>query len=71
MRHARTFGFLRLRLWSRLFPATGREGYVPVAYVCTGKTSAQRENRMRCLEQGARRYFAGTPYPRAGFTSVD
>lgn len=59
------------RLWSRIYPATGREGYVPVAFVFTGKTEAQRESRMRRLEQAARRYFAGTPYPWAGFTAVD
>ncbi|MFI6530708.1 replication-relaxation family protein [Streptomyces uncialis] len=59
------------RLWSRIYPATGREGYVPVAFVFTGKTAAQRENRMRRLEQAARRYFASTPYPWAEFTAVD
>lgn len=59
------------RLWSRIYPATGREGYVPVAFVFTGKTAAQRESRMQRLEQAARAYFAGTPHPGAGFTSVD
>ncbi|WP_435609606.1 replication-relaxation family protein [Streptomyces sp. C10-9-1] len=59
------------RLWSRIYPATGREGLVPVAFVFTGKTEAQRESRMQRLEQRARRYFAGTPYPWAGFTAVD
>ncbi|WP_221355399.1 hypothetical protein [Streptomyces beigongshangae] len=60
------------RLWSRLYPATGREGYVPVAFVFTGKTAAQRESRIRRLEHAARRYFAGTPYPgsEAGITAV-
>lgn len=28
------------RLWSRIYQATGREGYVPVAFVFTGKTKA-------------------------------
>ncbi|MFJ1804027.1 hypothetical protein [Streptomyces sp. NPDC088180] len=59
------------RPWSRIYPATGREGYVPVAFVFTGKTAAQRESRMRRLEQAARRHFAGTPHPWAGFTAVD
>ncbi|MGZ0200593.1 replication-relaxation family protein [Streptomyces sp. RM1] len=59
------------RLWSRIYPATRREGYVPVAFVFTGKTAAQRASRMRRLEQAARAYFAGTPYPWAGFTAVD
>lgn len=59
------------RLWPRIYPATGHEGYVPVAFVFTGKTAAQRESRMRRLEQAARAYFAGTPYRGAGFTAVD
>ncbi|CAL9279262.1 hypothetical protein SUDANB180_07482 [Streptomyces sp. enrichment culture] len=54
------------RPWSRLYPATGREGYVPVAFVFTRKTAAQRESRMRRLEQAARRYFAGTPHRAKG-----
>jgi hypothetical protein len=44
---------------------------VPVAFVFTGKTEAQRESRMRRLEQSARRYFAGTPHRGEGFTAVD
>ncbi|TGB11640.1 hypothetical protein E4099_11850 [Streptomyces palmae] len=59
------------RLWSRIYPATGREGYVPVAFVFTGKTAAQRESRMLRLEQAARAHFAGTPHRGAGFTAVD
>lgn len=61
------------RLWSRVYPATGREGYVPVAFVFTGKTAAQRESRMQRLEQAGRRYFSGEPYPGrgAGITAVD
>ncbi|MFD6798795.1 replication-relaxation family protein [Streptomyces cyaneofuscatus] len=59
------------RLWSRIYPATGRAGYVPLAFVFTGRTAAQRDSRMRRLEQAARRYFAGTRYPWAGFTAVD
>ncbi|MEU5958826.1 replication-relaxation family protein [Streptomyces sp. NPDC047525] len=61
------------RLWSRIYPATGREGYVPVAFVFTGKTAAQRASRMQRLEQATRRYFAGEPYPGrgAGITAVD
>ncbi|MFJ2900601.1 replication-relaxation family protein [Streptomyces sp. NPDC087218] len=61
------------RLWPRIYPASSREGYVPVAFVFTGKTAAQRESRMRRLEQAGRRYFAGEPYPGrgAGITAVD
>ncbi|MFF5344080.1 replication-relaxation family protein [Streptomyces althioticus] len=50
-----------IRLWSRIYPATGREGYVPVAFVFTGKTAEQRASRIRRLEQAARAYFAGEP----------
>lgn len=70
-RAARGAAVHAFRLWSRIYPATGGEGYVPVAFVFTGKTEAQRENRMRRLEQSARRYFAGTPYRGEGFTAVD
>ena len=59
------------RLWSRLYPGTGREGYVPVAFVFTGRTDAQRASRMHRLEQAARAYFAGTQYPYAGITAVN
>ncbi|MFJ4007707.1 replication-relaxation family protein [Streptomyces sp. NPDC090023] len=59
------------RLWSRIYPATGREGYVPVAFVFTGKTAVQRESRMRRLEQATRGYFAGTPYRGEAFTAVN
>lgn len=61
------------RLWSRIYPPTGREGYVPLAFVFTGKTAAQRESRMRRMEQAARTYFAGASYPGrgAGITAVD
>lgn len=61
------------RLWSRIYPPTGREGYVPLAFVFTGRTKAQRESRVRRLEQAARRYFAGTAYRgrASGITAVD
>ncbi|WP_405393464.1 replication-relaxation family protein (plasmid) [Streptomyces sp. NBC_01102] len=59
------------RLWPRIYPATGHEGYVPVAFVFTGKTKAQRASRMRRLEQAARSYFAGTEYAGGGITAVD
>ncbi|WP_233436169.1 replication-relaxation family protein [Streptomyces anulatus] len=59
------------RLWSRIYPATGREGYVPLAFVFTGKTKAQRASRMRRLEQAARSYFAGAKYAGGDITAVD
>jgi hypothetical protein len=66
-------GVHAFRLWSRIYPATGREGYVPLAFVFTGATAAQRESRMRRLEHAARPYVAGTPYPGSaqGVTAVD
>ncbi|MFE5098197.1 replication-relaxation family protein [Streptomyces sp. NPDC056638] len=73
-RAARAYGGAKVhdfRLWSRIYPATGHEGYVPLAFVFTGKTQAQRASRMRRLEQAARSYFAGTKYPGAGITAVD
>ncbi|MEE1943268.1 replication-relaxation family protein [Streptomyces sp. TRM 70361] len=59
------------RLWSRIYPATGREGYVPVAFVFTGRTAAQRASRIERLEQAARAYFAGTPHRGESYTAVD
>ncbi|MCX4851722.1 hypothetical protein [Streptomyces sp. NBC_00893] len=44
---------------------------MPVAFVFTGKTEAQRESRMLRLEQATRAYFAGTKYPGGGITAVD
>ncbi|MGW0552182.1 replication-relaxation family protein [Streptomyces altiplanensis] len=75
-RAARSYGGAKVhdfRLWSRICPATGHEGYVPVAFVFTGRTKAQRASRIRRLEQAARRYFAGQPYPgrSSGITAVD
>ncbi|MGW3562266.1 hypothetical protein ACWDNT_34260, partial [Streptomyces sp. NPDC000963] len=63
----------QFRLWPRLYPASNREGYVPVVFVFTGKIAEQRESRMRRLEQVGRRYFAGEPYPGRGegITAVD
>ncbi|MGX1887266.1 hypothetical protein [Streptomyces sp. NPDC055287] len=61
------------RLWSRIYPATGHEGYVPVAFVFTGRTKAQRQSRIRRLEQATRVYFAGKPHngSASGITAVD
>ncbi|WP_258047145.1 replication-relaxation family protein [Streptomyces sp. SM13] len=73
-RVARAFGGVRVhdfRLWSRIYPANGHEGYVPLAFVFTGKTKAQRASRMRRLEQAARSCFGGTEYAGGGITAVD
>jgi hypothetical protein len=73
-RAARSYGGAKVhdfRLWSRIYPATGHEGYVPLAFVFTGRTKAQRASRMRRLEQAARSYFAGTKYAGGAITAVD
>ncbi|MCF3180034.1 replication-relaxation family protein [Streptomyces polychromogenes] len=61
------------RLWSRIYPPTRREGYVPIAFVFTGKTAFQRTSRIERLEKAARAYFAGSAYPGRdeGITAVD
>lgn len=61
------------RLWSRVYPATGREGYPPLAFVFTGATPAQRASRIRRLTEGAWPFCAGRYYSRADddITAVD
>lgn len=52
---------------------TGHEGYVPVAFVRTGRTKTQRASGMRRLEEATRRYLAGESYTgqEPGITAVD
>ncbi|MER7050285.1 hypothetical protein ABT391_36250 [Streptomyces jumonjinensis] len=45
-RHSGGAAVHAFRLWPGLYPATGHEGYVPVAFVFTGKTDVQHESRM-------------------------
>lgn len=61
------------RLWSRVYPATGREGYPPLAFVFTGTTPAQRASRIERLTEGAWPFCAGRYYSRADddITAVD
>ncbi|MEU8138202.1 replication-relaxation family protein [Streptodolium elevatio] len=54
------------RLWSRVYPGTGREGYPPLAFVFAGTTPAQRTSRIQRLKEGAWPYCAGRYYTRAG-----
>ncbi|WP_436777613.1 hypothetical protein [Yinghuangia sp. YIM S09857] len=41
------------RLWSRVYPATGHEGYPPLAFVFTGTTYQRRQTPRRRRETGA------------------
>ncbi|UGQ12062.1 hypothetical protein LO772_00130 [Yinghuangia sp. ASG 101] len=54
-----------------MYPATGREGYPPVAFVFTGGTSARRVGRMNRLAAAARSLYAGHPYGYAGTTALN
>ncbi|WTX01133.1 hypothetical protein OG216_47850 (plasmid) [Streptomycetaceae bacterium NBC_01309] len=61
------------RLWSRVYPATGREGYPPLAFVFTGTTPAQRASRIQRLKDDAWPFIAGRYYDRSSedITAVD
>ncbi|MGW0664603.1 hypothetical protein [Streptodolium elevatio] len=61
------------RLWSRVYPATGREGYPPLAFVFTGTTPAQRASRIERLKDGAWPFIAGRYYNRTNddITALD
>jgi hypothetical protein len=47
-----------LRLWRRVYPPTGREGLVPVAFVFADTTEAKVANTVAVLEKAGRRYWA-------------
>ncbi|MEV5321717.1 hypothetical protein AB0K92_29430 [Streptomyces sp. NPDC052687] len=57
------------RLWRRVYPPTGREGLVPVAFVFADTTEAKVDNTVAVLEEVGRRYWAprryDTLYPKA------
>ncbi|WP_318205801.1 hypothetical protein [Streptomyces sp. SCL15-4] len=57
------------RLWCRVYPPTGREGLVPVAFVFADTTEAKVANTVQVLEQPDRCYWMprryDTPYPKA------
>ncbi|MEU2228271.1 hypothetical protein [Streptomyces sp. NPDC018347] len=46
------------RLWRRVYPPTGREGLVPVAFVFADTTTAKVANTVAVLEEASRRYWA-------------
>ncbi|MGW0664851.1 replication-relaxation family protein [Streptodolium elevatio] len=68
--HARDEEVHPFRLWSRVYPATGRAGYPPVAFVFTDTTRERRLARMRRLDVAARA-FAARPYGYAGTTALN
>ncbi|MFF5407846.1 hypothetical protein ACFY8K_33890 [Streptomyces misionensis] len=57
------------RLWRRVYPPTGREDLVPVAFVFADTTEAKVANTVKVLEEAGRRYWAprryDTLYPKA------
>ncbi|MFF2654319.1 hypothetical protein [Streptomyces sp. NPDC058045] len=50
------------RLWRRVYPPTGREGLVPVAFVFADTTEAKVANTIAVLEEAGRRYWAPRRY---------
>ncbi|MFD6363406.1 hypothetical protein ACFWFX_26680 [Streptomyces roseolus] len=58
-----------LRLWRRVYPPTGREGPVPLAFVFADTTEAKASNTVAVLEEADRRSWAprryDSPYEKA------
>ncbi|MFF8557130.1 hypothetical protein ACF058_30455 [Streptomyces sp. NPDC015501] len=50
------------RLWRRVYPPTGREGVVPLAFVFADTTEAKVANTVAVLEEAGRRYWAPRRY---------
>ncbi len=50
------------RLWRRVYPPTGREGMVPLAFVFADTTEAKVDNAVAALEEAGRRYWAPRRY---------
>ncbi|WP_254407498.1 hypothetical protein [Streptomyces sp. GMY02] len=50
------------RLWRRVYPPTGREGLVPVAFVFADTTEAEVANTVAVLEEAGHRYWAPRRY---------
>jgi hypothetical protein len=50
------------RLWRRVYPPTGREGLVPLAFVFADTTKAKASNAVAVLEEAGRRYWAPRRY---------
>lgn len=51
-----------LRLWTQVYPPTGREGLVPVAFVFADTTETKVDNTVAVLEEAGRRYWAPRRY---------
>ncbi|OSZ59863.1 hypothetical protein OQI_13945 [Streptomyces pharetrae CZA14] len=50
------------RLWRRVYPPTGREGLVPLAFVFADTTEAKVDNTVKVLKEAGRRYWAPRRY---------
>ncbi|MGW2772034.1 hypothetical protein ACWC4C_05685 [Streptomyces olivaceoviridis] len=50
------------RLWRRVYPPTGREGLVPLAFVFADTTAAKVDNTVKAIEEAGRRYWAPCRY---------
>ncbi|WP_306324777.1 hypothetical protein [Streptomyces venezuelae] len=50
------------RLWRRVYPPTGREGLVPLAFVFADTTEAKVANTIAALKEAGRRYWAPSRY---------
>lgn len=61
------------RLWRRLYPPTGREGLVPVAFVFADTTDTKVANTVAVLEEAGRPYWAPRRYDtyHRGITALD
>ncbi|KPI33420.1 hypothetical protein OV450_6617 [Actinobacteria bacterium OV450] len=61
------------RLWRRVYPPTGREGLIPVAFVFADTTEAKVTNTVAVLEEAGRRYWAPRRYDtyERGITALD
>jgi hypothetical protein len=54
------------RLWRRVYPPTGREGYPPIAFVFADGSKTTVENTTRALETHTRHVWAGRRYTSDG-----
>ncbi|MDJ0347104.1 replication-relaxation family protein [Streptomyces sp. H10-C2] len=61
------------RLWRRYYPATGREGTPPVAFVFADTTHAKIANTVKVLQETGRKYWAPRRYDvyQRGITARD
>ncbi|AEY86838.1 hypothetical protein SHJG_8851 [Streptomyces hygroscopicus subsp. jinggangensis 5008] len=50
------------RLWRRIYPPTGREGLVPLAFVFADTTAAKVDNTVKVIEEAGRSYWAPCRY---------